>query len=128
MQSELEARISNSIRLALGRERDLVLFRNTVGEYHEHRGKSERGRHIKYGLAPGSADIVGSLSVDRDPIMGVWFCIEVKRPGFSPTDEQERWAEMMRSRGAWVCCCHSVDEAWEQLAAARDHYYGRKEA
>ena len=101
--------IQHAIRLALGDEPDLVLFRNTVGA-----ALVQGGGRITYGLCAGSADLVGVLGPS-----GRWFCLEVKQPGKHSTPEQRRWADLMRSKGAFVAEVSSVDEAIAALREAR---------
>lgn len=104
-----EREIQHAIRLALGDEPDLILFRNTVGA-----ALVQGGRRITYGLCPGSADLVGILGPS-----GRWFALEVKQPGKHSTPEQRRWANMMRTKGAFVAEVSSVDEARRALEQAR---------
>lgn len=109
-----EREIQHAIRLALGDEPDLILFRNTVGA-----ALVQGGRRITYGLCPGSADLVGVLGP-----RGRWFCLEVKQPGKHSTAEQKRWADLMRARGAFVAEVSSVDDARNALSVARDQVQG----
>ena len=103
-----ESQLQHDIRLALGREPDLVLFRNTVGS------GVVAGRWQRFGLCPGSADLVGVLAP-----FGRWFCLEIKTERGKSSDGQEMWAEMMRRHGASVYTVRSVEEAREALADAR---------
>tara|TARA_R100000049_G_C1934404_1_gene78264 strand:- start:142 stop:393 length:252 start_codon:yes stop_codon:yes gene_type:complete len=50
-----ETNIQQRIRLALGTRQDVRLFRNQVGQLPDPR----TGRPVQFGLAKGSADIVG---------------------------------------------------------------------
>ena len=53
--ANIETNIQQRIRLALGTRDDVRLFRNQVGQLPDPR----TGRPVQFGLAKGSADIVG---------------------------------------------------------------------
>ncbi len=107
-----EAQIVAKIRLALGRITDLGLFRNSVGVATEFDPKTHETRTIKYGLGVGSADLVGVLG-------GRFVGLEVKTPSGRLTPEQERWADMIRSKGGFVATVRSEAEAIAAIAEAR---------
>jgi len=103
-----EAAIQAAIREALGREPDLVLWRNNVG-------LAQHGEHaVRYGLIEGSADLVGILGPQ-----GRFMALEVKRPRGKPTEAQELFLALVRRRGGFAAVVRSVEEAVAALARAR---------
>lgn len=73
-----EAAVLQDIRLALGTEPGLRLFRNNCGALRDH-----SGRLVRYGLHPGSADLIGWRSVVITPDMvgkpiAIFTALEVK--------------------------------------------------
>lgn len=99
-----ESSLQSRIRLALGADPRVVLWRNNVGraEY----WANGRAQYVAYGLAEGSADLVGLVSPS-----GRFLALEVKAPGKNPTQEQLRWLELVRHMGGHAAIVHSVDEA-----------------
>jgi hypothetical protein len=91
-----ERDIMAEIRLALGSDRGLVLFRNSVGY--------DRGTRQHYGLTPGSADLVGCCD-------GRFIGLEVKTPKGRESDAQLRWAALVRAKGGFVATVRSAEEA-----------------
>lgn len=121
-----ETPILEAIRGALGRETDLVLWRNNVGGW-----KDPAGRVIRYGLCEGSADLVGVLRVpgwiaecpNRDHV-GIFFALEVKRPGHRTgkrrAELQRLFLQLVRRMGGFAAQVESVGEARSALARARE--------
>lgn len=107
-----ESLLVSQIRLALGRVPDLALYRNSVGVTSEFDPKTHETRTIRYGLAVGSADLVGCLA-------GRFFALEVKTPAGRESAEQTRWAECIRAKGGYVKTVRSVDDALAAVAEAR---------
>lgn len=104
-----EGRLQAEIRLALGREPDLTLWRISPSA-----PGATGGRVIK--TAPdGIADLCGILAPT-----GRWFCLEVKTPSGRVRPEQQQWAELIRSRGGFYAVVRSADEALSALAQARE--------
>lgn len=104
-----EGRIQAEIRLALGREPDVTLWRISPSA-----PGSTGGRVIK--TAPdGIADLCGILAPT-----GRWFALEVKTPSGRVRPEQVQWAELVRSRGGFYSVVRSVDEAMAALSKARE--------
>jgi len=102
-----------AIRLALGRDPDTRVFRNMVGAGWQGRvvGKTldtitlGNARHMHFGLAPGSADLIAIRRVVISPDMvgqtiGVFGSIEVKSGGGKAEADQTKWRDMMRAFGA----------------------------
>jgi hypothetical protein len=101
-----EGQIQDAIRLALAHEPDLVLWRNNVGVA-EH-----RGARVRYGLAVGSADLVGCLA-------GRFVALEVKTATGRASQEQRQWLTLVRRYGGFSAIVRSVEEAREAIARAR---------
>jgi hypothetical protein len=101
-----EGHIQDEIRLALSDEPGLVLWRNNTGVA-EH-----RGARVRYGLAVGSADLVGCLR-------GRFVALEVKTPTGRATQEQRQWLAVVRLHGGFAAVVRSVDEARAAIARAR---------
>jgi hypothetical protein len=101
-----EGHIQDEIRLALSDERDLVLWRNNSGVA-EH-----RGARVRYGLATGSADLIGCLD-------GRFIALEVKTSTGRATPEQRLWLDLVRRHGGFAAIVRSVDDARAAIARAR---------
>jgi hypothetical protein len=109
-----ETVIQQQIRLALGTRSDLRLFRNNTGSLPDPR----TGRPIQFGLAKGSADLIGLRTVTITPDMvgrqmAVFTSLEIKTPTGRATPEQRNWLEMVRSRGGLAGIARSVQDANE---------------
>lgn len=105
-----ESAIQDAIRLALGTEPGLVLWRNNVGTA-EH--WTERGtQRVRYGLAPGSADLVGICG-------GRFIALEVKTPAGRVAPEQVQWLALVRRQGGFAAVVRSVEEARAAIARCR---------
>ena len=101
-----ESEIQTAIRLALGKlaNRGVVFWRNSVGQCVEFDAKTNGERVIRYGLAPGSADLVGCVN-------GRFVGLEVKRPGETPRPDQALWANLVRAKSGLVETVTSVEDA-----------------
>ena len=111
-----ETTLQQQIRLALGTRPDLRLFRNNTGTLPDPR----TGRPVQFGLARGSADLIGLRTVTITPDMvgqqvAVFTSIEVKTPKGRPTAEQQNWLNMVRSLGGIAGIARSVRDANEIL-------------
>lgn len=136
-RGEREADIQQAIRLALGLEPGLVLWRNNVGAaFH-----AETKRPVQYGVGgTGGADLIGLLTVNvalfcADPDncddMPRFICnghhrriarfiaLEVKRPGGRVRPEQVDFINMVRADGGFAAIVHSVEEARAAIERAR---------
>ena len=103
-----EIELQQQIRLELGGERDLVLWRNHVG-VGEHGGRVRR-----FGLSIGSSDLIGILAP-----AGRFVALEVKSHRGRTTPEQDLFLELVRRRGGFATVVRSVDEARAALERAR---------
>ncbi len=106
-----EADIQNAIRLAVGSLPYVRLWRNNVGMLKDHRGVP-----IRYGLAPGSADLIGVVAPS-----GRMLSIEVKAPGRlrTATEAQVNWARMVEQFGGVAGIVDNVADALALAERAR---------
>jgi hypothetical protein len=113
----VEADISDEIRARLAKIPEVTLWRNNVGALQD-----KNGTWLRYGLAPGSADLIGVLTAyyrghpTETVRVGRFLAIEVKKPGEKPTEDQRGWLEVVRKAGGLVGVCTSADEAEELIA------------
>lgn len=108
-QSERD--ILAAIRLALGKDPRVVLWRNSTGQAQHWNGRT--ATTLRYGLAVGSADLVGLVAPS-----GRFLALEVKAPGGRATAEQEGWLALVRRMGGHACIVRSVDDALAALEEA----------
>jgi hypothetical protein len=90
---------------------DLRLFRNQVGT-----GTTRDGRFIRFGLHPGSPDLIGWRRVTVTPgmvgqIVAVAVGIEVKTTRGRVSPEQQTFLAHMQAFGALAGVARSADEA-----------------
>ena len=107
-----ETEIQQRIRLALGTRSDLRLFRNQVGQLPDPR----TGRPVQFGLARGSADLIGWRTITVTPDMvgqrlAVFTSIEVKTPTGRLTPAQHNWLGAVRSAGGMAGVARSIADA-----------------
>jgi len=107
-----ETIIQQRIRLALGREPSLRLFRNNTGSLPDPRTK----RPVQFGLCKGSADLIGWKQVTITPDMvgqkvAVFASIEVKTPTGRLTPEQQTWLNAVQAAGGVAGIARSVEDA-----------------
>jgi hypothetical protein len=114
LAAPLESQILHDVRAVLGLMPDVTLFRNNCGML-----RDARGGVVRYGLAVGSADLIGSLRVAADVRIARSLALEVKRPGGKLSAEQAAWLDLVRSRG-WIAeCVWSVEDAVSVIERAR---------
>ena len=109
-----ETTLQQQIRLALGTRPDLRLFRNNTGTLPDPR----TGRPVQFGLARGSADLIGLRTVTITPDMvgqqvAVFTSIEVNTPQGRATPAQQNWLHMVRSLGGIAGIARSIQDANE---------------
>lgn len=107
-----ETTLQQQIRLALGTRSDLRLFRNQVGQLPDPR----TGRPVQFGLARGSADLIGWRTITITPEMvgqrlAVFTSIEVKTPTGRVRPEQQAWLGCVQSAGGIAGIARSVQDA-----------------
>lgn len=112
-----EAQVQAEVMRACGSHPQVRLFRNSVGG-----AKLADGRFLRYGLAPGSADLIGWKSVTITPEMVgtriALFCsLEIKRPGKAAIrPEQLNWRRVVSEAGGLAGIVSSKEEARKTLA------------
>lgn len=104
-----ERDVLHDIRLALGRERDLVLWRNNAGVTLQ-----PDGSWVRYGVGTGGSDLLGILGPN-----GRFFALEAKTPTGRVEKHQAMWQQIVRHHGGFAAVVHSVDEARAALERAR---------
>jgi hypothetical protein len=107
-----ETTLQQQIRLALGTRPDARLFRNQVGSLPDPR----TGRLVTFGLAKGSADLIGWRTVTITPEMvgqqvAVFTSIEVKTPNGRVRPEQQAWLRVVQGAGGFAGIARSVPDA-----------------
>jgi hypothetical protein len=111
MQSE--SNIQSLIRQRVGNGA-VRLFRNNVGAF-----KDATGRFIQFGLAKGSADLIGWVTREITPSdvgkkFAQFLSIEVKAPKGKPRQDQIAWCDAVRNAGGIAGIAKSVEDA-EQI-------------
>jgi len=111
-----ETEIQQRIRLAVGTRSDLRLFRNNTGTLPDPR----TGRPVQFGLARGSADLIGWRTITITPEMvgqrvAVFTSIEVKTITGHLTPAQQAWMGTVRTAGGIAGVARSVRDAEEIL-------------
>ena len=106
-----EAAIQQDIRLSLGQCPGIRTFRNNCGAYKDPRS----GRLVRYGLATGSADLIGWQTVTITPDMvgqrfARFLSIEVKTPTGRLSPEQETWRAAVLKAGGIAVVARSVED------------------
>jgi hypothetical protein len=94
-----ETDIMRQIHSHLGIREDIRLFRNNVGV-----AKMANGSYLKYGLATGSADLIGWKSrvitqADVGKTIAQFLSIEVKTPTGVVASHQKKWQEIVNRMG-----------------------------
>lgn len=100
-----EAELQAAVRLALGSRDDVVMWRNNVGVANHFAPGATRPQVVRYGLAPGSADLVGIARGGR------FVALELKGPDGRTTSEQQAWLALVERMGGIARVVRSVDEA-----------------
>lgn len=107
-----ETTLQQQIRLALGTHPDARIFRNQVGSLPDPR----TGRLVTFGLARGSADLIGWRTITVTPAMvgtrlAIFTSIEVKTPTGRVRPEQQAWLETVQQVGGIAIVARSVSDA-----------------
>lgn len=111
-----ETTLQQQIRLALGTRSDLRLFRNQVGQLPDPR----TGRFVQFGLARGSADLIGWRIITITPGMvgsqvAVFTSIEVKTATGRVRPEQHAWMAAVSGSGGIAGIARSIQDANDLL-------------
>lgn len=112
-----ESEILYSIRLSLGNMPDVRLFRNNCGAF-----KDKDGRWVQYGLAPGSADLIGLRTMTITPDMvgrsvALFVGIECKTDKGRISEDQQSFLLMLQQRGALSGIARSLEDAKRIIGA-----------
>jgi len=112
-----ETTLQQQIRLALGVRPDLRLYRNNCGSLPDPRS----GRLVTFGLARGSADLIGWRTITVTPEMvgtrlAVFTSIEVKTPTGRIRPEQQAWLATVQGAGGIAGVARSVTDAQHLVA------------
>jgi hypothetical protein len=104
-----ELAVQNAIRLEHG-SGPARLWRNNTGAL-----KDATGRLVRYGLCPGSSDLIGLRTriiteADLGHRFAQFVAIEVKDQG-RLTEQQRAFIAMVQQAGGLAGVAHSVDEA-----------------
>lgn len=113
-----ETNIQQRIRLALGTRPDVRLFRNQVGQLPDPR----TGRPVQFGLAKGSADIVGwtTKTITEDDLgksYAIFTSIEVKTSTGRLTGLQQNWLHTVQTAGGFAGVARSPEDALQIISA-----------
>ena len=116
-----ETTLQQQIRLALGTHPQTRLFRNQVGSLPDPR----TGRLVTFGLARGSADLIGWRTVTITPDMvgrrlAVFTRIEVKTPPGRVRPDQAAWLGAVQAAGGIAGIARSVPDALQLVADPSD--------
>ena len=116
------------VRLALGSMADCRMFRNNVGVGHQGRVLSRTSgqvvlggaRQVRYGLFPGSGDLIGWKSVVITPEMvgqriAQFASVETKAEHGAVREDQETWIRAVRAAGGLAGIARSVRDAVELI-------------
>ncbi len=106
-----ETELLKRIMVDLGADDNLRVFRNNVGALQD-----VTGRTVKYGLAPGSADLVVIVAPWG---RAVFLEVKTDRVGSKQRESQKNFEFVMRSLGAVYEVVRSIDDARAAVAAVR---------
>lgn len=112
-----ETDLQQRIRLALGTQPDLRIFRNQVGSLPDPR----TGRLVQFGLAKGSADLIGWRTVTITPEMvgqrlAVFTSLEIKTPTGRLAPTQRAWMGAVLKAGGIGGVARTVSDAHHIVA------------
>jgi hypothetical protein len=107
-----ETTLQQQIRLAIGTRPEARIFRNQVGSLPDPR----TGRLVTFGLARGSADLIGWRTITVTPAMvgtrlAIFTSIEVKTPTGRVRPEQQAWLQAVQQAGGIAIIARSVPDA-----------------
>ena len=113
-----ESPLLRSIQIALSRIGARV-FRNNVGVL-----KDARGRHVRYGLAVGSSDLIGWAPVKVDESMvgktlAVFMAVEVKAGRTRVSKGQEDFLAAVRTAGGIAVVARGESEVVAAISLLR---------
>ncbi|MCK5563716.1 MAG: VRR-NUC domain-containing protein [Planctomycetes bacterium] len=114
--SKPEIDIQNEIRIALA-DAGTMNWRNNTGAL-----KDRDGRLVRYGLCPGSSDIIGikKIKITEDMVgqeIGRFVAIEVKTLKGKASEDQEKFLHLVRKHGGLAGVARSEEEALAVIAS-----------
>ena len=103
------------------------LFRNNTGTL-----RDQHGRPVSFGLARGSADLIGwrTVTITADMVgttVAVFTSIEVKTATGRVRPEQRQWLDAVQAAGGIAGVARSVEDAEQLLAAHPDGVPGAEQ-
>ncbi|ABB56758.1 VRR-NUC domain-containing protein [Synechococcus elongatus] len=106
-ETSLQARLWKT----LSQSPDVRLWRNNVGTC-----KAADGRFVRFGLCPGSSDLIGLTRVTITPDMvgqtiALFTAIEVKTPTGRVTPEQQSFIDFVQRSGGRAGVARSMQDA-----------------
>jgi hypothetical protein len=107
-----ETDLQQRVRLALGTRPETRLFRNNCGSLPDPR----TGRLVQFGLARGSADLIGWRTIVVTPEMvgqrvAVFTSLEIKTPAGRLAPAQRHWLNAVEGAGGIAGVARSVGDA-----------------
>lgn len=128
----LEKNIQSEIMRKIGSLPNVRLFRNNVGQAYQGEVLKGNGRIvtlanfrvIRFGLMPGSGDLIGIETVTVTPEMvgkkiGVFVSIETKQKRGVEAEEQKNWRAFVNRFGGEAGTARSVNDAMGILNSGR---------
>lgn len=139
----LESDLMRDVRKWLAEQPDIRIHRNNTGVAHVSVGDFVRSglppeiartayscvrakfHGMHFGLAIGSSDLIGSLTVDLSGFGGIhskiarFLAIELKRVGKKPTDDQERFLADKRAAGGIAFWADNIQAVKDMIVKAR---------
>ena len=122
--ADQENTIQARIRLAVGKLRNVRLFRNNRGFAYQGEVVAQTAdkivlrkyRKMQFGLINGAHDLLGWASVVVTPAMvgqrvAIFTSVECKRPGKAMTEEQAQFAAVVRQAGGRAGVASSDEQA-----------------
>lgn len=111
-----EKAIQSRILLVLGSKPGIRIFRNTVGV-----GRTPDGSIVRFGLCPGSGDLIGWTETTVTPEMvgrkvAVFTSVEVKSDKGKLRHDQENWLKVIQVAGGFAIVARSPEEAERLLS------------
>lgn len=103
-----ESQLQDAIRLELGRDPDLVLWRNNCGL-----AWMKNGAPVRFGVgSPGGADLIGVFR-------GRFVAVEIKTPTGRQSAEQRQFQQLVERKGGVYIILRTVEDARAWLATMR---------
>jgi len=110
-----EHAIQSDVRLVLGLDPDVVLWRNNVGSL-----ERPDGGRVRYGLCVGSSDLIGMVRTTFAGFAAARFlALEVKRPGQRASNDQLSFLRLVQARGGVAAVITSPTQAVAVVAQAK---------